>query len=239
MIHKIINLILNDFKQIFRDKMMLIFLLAPFILLAFVRFFIPYLSEKYPFVVEYHNYIMMFAAMQTAIMFGCITSFMILEEKDENVFQVIRILPINTAFFIMYRIFFGFIFSLLSAFLLLRYGGIATPNMVNSFALALLYGLISPLITLVIGTFAKNKIEGLAFFKGLDLLLIIPILGFFVPISFKYLFGIVPIFWTFQVYDAALKAQEIGILFIIAFIIHIICIIGLSYLFQKKVFEER
>jgi fluoroquinolone transport system permease protein len=234
---KIFNLAVNDFRHVFRDRMLCIFLLAPIALICFVRFFVPYIAGIYPVINDYSVYIMMFAGIQTSIMFGFITAFIILEEKDENLLQVIRILPVSTVYFIVYRLLFATCFSTLSAFLMLYFGNLAWPGLANSLLLALHYGLAAPFITLLIATYAKNKIEGLAFFKGIDLVILIPIVGFFFPEGWKYVMSFIPVFWTYDLYSSSLEGGRTGIPFIIGLLFYLAIFVILIREFRKKVFR--
>ena len=235
---KVIPFVLGDLKLVFRDRMLSLFFFAPILLILFVRLFVPYLTAAYPFVEGYHLYVMMFAGMQTAIIFGFITSFMILEEKDEHVVDVIRILPVSASFFILYRVLFGTFFSALGAFLLINLGGIAYPGFFNSLLLSLQYGLVAPLITIIIGTFAQNKIEGMAWFKGINLLLILPVLSFFISGIIKYLFALVPIFWTYSLYATSLASRKVGWTFSVGILIYLTVLLVLFKQFKTRVFER-
>src|SRR5687767_10232893 len=148
--NQLIQLTLADLRRIFRDKTLLLFLFTPVFLILFVRFFVPYLTNLYPVVADYHAYIMMFASAQTAIMFGFISSFIILDEKDENVLQVIRILPITSAYFIFFRLIFAALFSFGGAFAMMLLSGISFPGYTHAFFLSLQYALTAPFITLIV-----------------------------------------------------------------------------------------
>ena len=235
---KLIPFVLGDLKLVFRDRMLSLFFFAPVLLILFVWLFVPYITAVYPLVEEYHPYIMMFASMQTAILFGFITSFMILEEKDENVIAVIRILPVSSTFFILYRLLFSVFFSALSAFLMIALGGIAYPGLLNAFLLSMQYGLVAPLITLIVGTFAQNKIEGMAYFKGINLLLILPVLSFFLTGFMKYLFAFIPVFWTYLLYKSALLNEMVGSIFAAGLMVYLIVLLLLFVQFKKRVFER-
>ena len=235
---KISTLIQGDLRQIFRDKTLTFFVFAPLILIVFVRNFVPYITLQYPFLQAYHPLIMMFAGIQTAIMFGFITSFIILDEKDENVLQVIRVLPISPFYFILYRLTFATFFSGLGAFLMLYLGGMAYPGLFHSLLLSLQYGLIAPFITLLIATFAKNKVEGMAYFKGVDLLLLLPILSFFVPENFNYLFSVIPSFWTYQLYQASITKEHVILFFGLGLLVYLLLISILFRQFKKRIFDR-
>lgn len=235
---KVSTFILGDLKLVFRDRMLSLFFFAPILLTLFVRLLVPYVTAIYPIIEDYHPYVMMFAGMQTAIIFGFITSFMILEEKDEHVIDVIRVLPISSRFFILYRMLFGTFFSALGAFLLISLGGIAYPGFFNSLLLSLQYGLVAPLITLLIGSFAQNKIEGMVWFKGINLLLILPVLSFFLTGPTKYLFTPIPIFWTYSLYATALANEKVGWVFAAGMIIYLAILLILFEQFKNRVFAR-
>ncbi|MFK7920669.1 MAG: hypothetical protein AB8H47_01870 [Bacteroidia bacterium] len=232
------TLISGDIKQIFRDRTLSSFMLVPVMVILFIRLFVPYLTQIYPIVADYHLYIMMFGGMQTAIMFGFITSFIILEEKDENVLQVIRVLPISPLYFMVYRLSFATLFSAIGAFVMLQTGGIAYPGLAASILLSFQYGLIAPLISLIIATYANNKIEGMAFFKGVDLALLLPVLSFFVPSFWGYLFGIIPTYWTYTLYERSLSSGLSWGYFIAGLAVYGVVIVALFVQFRKRVFDR-
>lgn len=234
--NKLTTLIAGDLKLIFRDRMLSLFLFAPLLLILFVRLFVPYITAVYPLVEDFYLYIMMFAGLQTAILFGFITSFMFLEEKDEHVTEVIRVLPVSSSFFILSRLLFSTLFSSLGAFLMISLGGIAYPGLLNTLLLSLQYGLVAPLIALTVGTFARNKIEGMAWFKGINLLLILPVLSFFLTGSIKYLFAIIPVFWTYLLYESAIANHNTGLVFGVGTGLYLFVLALLFNQFKKRVF---
>jgi hypothetical protein len=235
---KLLTLILGDLRQIARDKTLFFFLLGPVFLILYVKLFVPFITDKYPVLVNYHPMIMMFGSIQTAIMFGFVTSFIILEEKDENVLQVIRVLPISPLYFIVYRLSFACLFSTLGAFMMIHLGGIAYPGVTNAILLSIQYGLTAPLITLIISTYANNKVEGMAYFKGVDLILLLPMLTFFISGSLKYLFYIIPAYWTYSLFETGLNDQPTGWHFSIGLSIYMVAIVILFMQFRKRVFDR-
>jgi hypothetical protein len=51
-------------------------------------------------------------------------------------------------------------------------------------------------------TFARNKIEGTTILKLLNFIIFLPVAGFFTDIPWKYLFGLIPPFWSYQIIEA-------------------------------------
>lgn len=235
---KILTLINSDLRQIFRDKSLTVFLFSPLILILLVRLFVPYITEQNPIIQQYHSMIMMFVGIQTSIMFGFIISFIILDEKDENLLQVIRVLPISPFYFILYRLLFATTFSTFGAFLMINLSGISYPGFTNSILLSIQYGLTAPFITLIIATFAKNKVEGMAFFKGVDLILILPIISFFISGSIKYIFIIIPTYWTFNLYSQSIGNGLTLKYFLSGLIVYLLFISILYTQFKRRVFDR-
>jgi len=227
-----------DLKQIWLDHTMRSFILIPFFLILFIKFFVPYLTLIYPFVADYHYLIMMGAAIQTAVMFGFIAAFILLEEKDEQVLQVIRVLPISPFYFILYRMTFTFSVSLIGAFATIYFGGIAYPGFLLTFLLSIQYGLAGPLIALGIVTFAQNKIEGMAYFKSINLFLLLPLASFFIDGNIRYLFALTPPYWTYTLFAKSFLDQPVLLYFAIGLGVFGIYLSFLYIQFRKRVFDR-
>jgi len=235
---KLSTLIKMDLKLIWLDATMRSFILIPIVLIFFVKYFVPYLTEIYPFITVYHDMIMMGAAIQTAVMFGFITSFIILEEKDEHVLQVIRILPISPFYFILYRMTFTFFISMVGALATVYFGGLSYPGMSPALLLSIQYGLAAPLIALIIVTFAQNKIEGMAYFKAVNLFLLLPLTSFLAIGNLKYIFSFIPSYWTYTLYHKSLQKDDHFLYFFIGFCIYGIYLFLLYITFKKEVFDR-
>ena len=232
------TLIYGDIRQIFRDQTLTTFLFVPFILLLAIGLGVPQLTTQFPEIKDYHHYIMMGAGIQTSTIFGFITAFIILNEKDEQVLQVIRVLPISPFYFMTYRLFFATIFSFFGAFLLIQFSGIAYPGLGNAILLSVQYGLVAPLIMLFVTTFANNKVEGMAYFKGFNLLILIPLVSFFLPNIFSSVFVFIPTYWTYQLYDQSLVQTNVVGLFSVGLAVYTIAIILLTFQFKRRVFDR-
>ena len=238
MTNRIMNLIKVDIKRIVTDPNLSGYLLVPIALIFFIRYFVPYITNKYPVIADYHHLIMMSGVMQTAIIFGFITSFMILDEKDENVLQVIQVMPISPFYFIVYRLTFATFFSIIGAFIMFVSCDIAYPGMVNVILLSILYGLAAPFMALIIATFANNKIEGMAYFKFVDLILMVPLMSLFIGGFLKYGFAIIPVFWAHSLYQLSLDESYHFIYFLIGILFNLFALFILFKQFKKRVFDR-
>lgn len=234
----LINILKTDLQLIFRDKTLLFFALTPAFLILFISNFVPYICKIYPEIIPFQSYILIVASLQTSILYGFVSSFVILEEKDEQVIQAIRILPLSTEWFIIMRLLFSTCISFISAFLMIRLGGIENIHIPYALILSFMYALIAPIITLTVSTFAKNKVEGLALFKGVDLILLLPIVSFFLDDFWQFAFYIFPTFWVYSAFNNTINDTSSLLYFIIGIGYSSTLIVILTLFFKKKVFNR-
>jgi hypothetical protein len=206
--------------------------------LGVVRALVPQLTVDYPMIADYHVLVMMLVGVQTSVIFGFIVAFLILEEKDEQILQVIRVLPISPSYFVLYRVLFALLFSTLSAFIVIRFSGIAFPGEFSTILLSIQYGLVAPFIALLVATFAANKVEGMAFFKGINLFLLLPIVTFFIKGIWQYAFAVIPTYWTYSFYQKSMGATIDWSWYIIGLLVYAIAIGLVFFRFKRAVFER-
>jgi len=56
----------------------------------------------------------------------------------------------------------------------------------------------APMISFFLGTYARNRVEGLALAKGLGIILFSPLMGYLVESSWHILGGLLPPYWVTQ-----------------------------------------
>jgi fluoroquinolone transport system permease protein len=149
----------------------------------------------------------------------------LVDEKDTNVAKVYGILPVSKFWFVVFRLIPPFFLATLATFLLLLvepfYGLPVIPNLVYS----TLTGLIAPLMILFIGIIAKNKIEAMTWQKLFNIPLFLPVLAFYVPVSFSLVFAIFPTFWAYQGFNFLIKEGNFWVYILTGFAHSILLII--------------
>ena len=202
---KLIKVAVNDFRLVFRDNSLKIFIALPLLTLAIIRYAVPYIAEIYEVLQDYIAIILMLATTQGSTAFGFIYSMVLVDEKDTNVAKVYGILPISKFWFVVFRLIPPLVLATLATFLLLLvepfYGLPTIPSLVYS----MLAGLVAPLMILFVAMIAKNKIEAMTWQKLFNLPLFLPILAFYVPAPFSFVFAIFPIFWAYQGFDSLIN----------------------------------
>ena len=214
---KLIKVAINDFRLVFRDNSLKIFIFLPLLILLVVKYAVPYVAEIYEVLRNYIPVILMLAAMQGSIAFGFIYSMVLVDEKDTQVAKVYGILPVSKFWFTAFRLIPPFLLATLAAFALLLvepfYGLPPVSNLVYS----ALTGTVAPLMTLFIAVVAKNKIEAMTWQKLFNIPLFLPVLAFFVPASFSFVFAIFPTFWAYQGFNFLIEGGNFWLYMLIGF----------------------
>ena len=235
--HSWISLSLNDVRNVLRDRLLVSILFVPFILLLFVRGVMPLVLEQYPEVGDYQHIICMLAAAQIPTTMGLIASFVMLDEKDEQLFQVLRSLPVSAYRFLAFRLGWVSLFTFLGACLFLAYSGLMVLSTGQILQAASLYALLSVLLTLFIVTYTDNKVAGLAVFKGLNIALYLPVLPWFWDQSWLNVLAVLPTYWPFRVLGQIHDGQNSLLSFGVGMLIIGAIILLLLQQFRKRAFN--
>jgi fluoroquinolone transport system permease protein len=234
---KLIKVAVNDFRLVFRDNSLKVFIALPLLILVVIRYAVPYVAGVYEVLQDYISIILMMATMQGSTAFGFIYSMVLVDEKDTNVAKVYGILPLSKFWFVVFRLVPPFLLATLATFLLLLvepfYGLPVIPNLVYS-ALA---GLVAPLMILSIATIAKNKIEAMTWQKLFNLPLSLPLLAFFIPGSLSLVFAIFPTYWAYQGFDSLIKGGNFWFYILIGFAHSILLLVWMVKRFTRSHFK--
>lgn len=222
---KLLKVAVNDFRLVFRDNSLKVFILLPLLILVVIRYGVPYVAGMYEVLQNYINVILMLATMQGSIAFGFIYSMVLVDEKDTQVAKVYGILPVSKFWFVVFRLIPPFLLATLATFALLLVEPFYGLPLVSILVYSALAGLVAPLMTLFVATVAKNKIEAMTWQKLFNLPLFLPILAFFVPGSVSFVFAIFPPFWAYQGFNSLIEGGNFAVYMLTGFAYSILLIV--------------
>ena len=226
----------NDLRNAFRDKVLLILLLLPFLLFPAFRFGLPVVAEFLPLVADYFLLILGFFCILVAILPAFLLSFMMLEEKDDNVLVALRVLPLSPFAYLTSRMGFTVLLSFGFALVSMLFSGLIDIGLVPSLGLAFQICLTGPIVTLSVVALARNKIEGLSVLKGLMFVFMVPMAVFFVDATWVHALCVFPPYWTYQAFKALDSGSLLWFFIAMGLGFHLF-LIQLSYgQFRKRVF---
>lgn len=230
------KLFLNDIRNIIRDRLLLYTaFLIPLIIIIFTRLVIPWLSENVVPLQQYYSLLFMLIVITIPMMFGFVIGFLIMDERDENLLTVLRVMPISRNTYLIYRMLFISILSLVYILLFPILTGLIDIGFIDYLLIGVLLAFLTPVLGLVANIVANNKVQAFAVFKTLGGVFYIPLFAFFINNDLKYILGIIPNFWTFMALDKLLTTGQQDYVFLgIGFVLHLILLGVLFYLFNKK-----
>lgn len=192
----------NDLKNIWREYMLVYILFIPVLLILFIRFLLPPLSnwtmtsfglrlaDYYPVILSF------FLVLEIPFLFGVLYGLLFLDEKDEHLITVLQVTPVSINSYLRYRFAVIVLLSVLFVAVGIPLTG-AAPGLkvLPLLATAFLGGLNGVLLTLILIGFANDKVEGMALMKGFGILMLAPSGGFFAQSKLQLLLGIFPAYW--------------------------------------------
>jgi len=209
------RLLLYEFKNILREKMTLVLLIYPVFIIVLGSFVLPVLIENYGTEPAGQS----FAAMVLIVVFASLAPFVtsallgfsLLDHKDENTFDTLRVTPLSLKGYIIFKSAYAYLLSVNASFWVLFgvkhlsgdgyvFGGIdpwASFGVSNMLVYAFVSGFFTPAFALFLAAMSKNKIEGFAYMKTAGILALLPALTVLENLQdFKqYFLGVFPIFW--------------------------------------------
>jgi fluoroquinolone transport system permease protein len=195
---QLIKVSISDFKLIFRDASLRVFLLLPGLIYLLINLFLPWLLGRFEGVSKYVPYVLIVATIEVTQMFGFIYSMVLIDEKETEVAKVYGVLPVSKAGFVLSRLIILCLITVVLTWVLLIIQPFYELPLYASLMFSAMAGFTVPVYTLGISLFSKNKMEGLVWIKVFNILVVVPMLAFFVPEDFAFLFGIFPTHWIFQ-----------------------------------------
>lgn len=197
LMEKLVYHILSDFKLVFRDNSLRIFLLVPLMIYLVVLFLAPYLISAFEGFERFIPLILMGATMQTGTMYGFIYGIVLIDEKDTGVAKTYGILPVSRMKFVLGRLMPSLLISAVFTFVLLLIQPFYFFDMLDMILVSVLSGMVSPFLALSVSIISRNKMEGMTWFKLVNLLISLPLAALFLP-EYRDFFLIVPTHWIFQ-----------------------------------------
>ena len=239
----ILKLAVNDLRNIIRDRFFVFaFFAYPVMLILFSRILIhliaPRIENVFPLAANF-SLLFMFFIVMIPFIFSFISAFLILDERDEHILTVLRVMPISRNSYLIYRMFFMSLFAFIVLLIFPPLSGLVDFTLSSYLAyisVAILFALFTPLTALLVASFATNKVQAFAIFKIGGTAFMLPIFAFLLDLGdLKYLFSPIPNFWSLLSLDSVLQSGTIDIVSsVIGYVFHIVLIGVLFYVFNKK-----
>lgn len=238
---KLTSLFMGDLKGSTRDPMLFITAFAPVLLTLFLKIGLPFadLFAKQEFGIDlmvHYPLIISILVLTTPMMIGTFAGFIILDERDENILQALSITPLSKISYLAYRLTSPVVVSFI--FTLVALGFLDSTILGRSFLwiIVAIASLGAPMMALFLAAFASNKVEGIAYSKGMGIFFLAPLVGYFIGGWINVITGIFPPFWIINSLVKSMEGSSIILYLIAGFGIHVLYIVILFKRFSKRVY---
>jgi fluoroquinolone transport system permease protein len=156
-----------------RDPIMAILMVGPlFLIIALklmVLFLIPIIRTSIGFDVSpYLDYVFVFVVMMCGAMMGIVTGFMMIDDRDGKIAELMSVTPLGRSGYLFNRLLFAATLSVLYSILSYYVLNVVELPLITMLFVSLLSSNYAIIIGLLIFTFADDKVKGLTFAKAIN-----------------------------------------------------------------------
>jgi len=189
-----------EIKNIVRNRMTVFMVFYPLMLGGIGRHLI--VNDLVP--AEALGIITIFMVVIVGFAYGAMAGFSLLDDRDDQVFASIRISPVSLDLYIWFKVGFAYLLALTGGFFVIWYGGALQLSGRDTFLVAMLSALQTPITAFLVNAFAHNKVEGFVTMKATGFLLLFPAGGFLFLDALEWLFAIAPPHWAAKAVQRAM-----------------------------------
>ncbi len=196
-----------EFRNMLRDKMYAFFAIYPAIFGTLGYFLVDWIKEQ-PNTGPWGDIVAMMLIIVTGYVFGALIAFTLLDDKDDKVLMSLKITPINVKYYIYIKMFVGMLFGFIATFILvLATNFLGEASLWLKIGVSILGALQVPSVTLIVNSFSDNKVEGFVVMKLSGLIIMLPVIAFFVTGTVQYLLGFAPGFWAGRIVETQVTSD--------------------------------
>lgn len=223
-----------DIKRIIREPILIVLMLVPLLALLALKavavFGTPLLKQWIGFdLSDYFGYLTAMALMIAPCMLGAVSGFMMIDDRDESMIDLMAVTPMGYSGYLANRLLMPFVLSILYTFLgygLLNIHAIGFGVLVF---LALLAGMESLILGLLLFSLTDNKVKGLTYAKALDSLIMTGLADLLEIKWVSALASLLPFYWMTSLVVKPVSAAPI----LLALIVHLAWL-GIAFLKARK-----
>jgi fluoroquinolone transport system permease protein len=152
-------------------------------------------------VVGLMRYVAAPALVLPAALLGWVAGYLLLEDRDEGTLTAVAVTPAGKTGYFAYRV---SVAAFLTAVIVLAAMPVVAPlaGLATGIAIALMVGVEAAIIAALLPTIARNKVEGLALSKVMNLAILAPLVAIVVS-PWRYAAGIVPSYWIGEMLEVS------------------------------------
>lgn len=224
-----------ELKNMTRDRMYIFFMIYPVILGVAGYFLIPYLQKTVAPGNLLPEIVAMLLILMTGYLFGALTAFTLLDDKDDNVLMSLKVTPISVKLYVLVKLTISFIFGFIATLVLtLATDFLPDASFWTILMISVVGALQAPGVALIVNSISDNKVEGFVVMKMSALILAFPVIAFFVQNWQEVFLVFAPGFWSARMIQIELiETIDTNFTFIVYFFLGVIYNLIFVTLFMK------
>ncbi len=221
-----------DLKSVGRDPLLKWIIFIPLIAASAMRWLLPPILERIEayFQLSLSIYYAPFAGYMLLILVpmltGMITGFLLLDQRDDGTLAALLVSPLSLPGYVLYRLGLPMAVSVPVTLVVFPLAGFESIGQLPLLLVAVVAALQGPIFTLLLGTFAENKVQGFALAKVSGVILVPPLFAWFSPMPWQLAFGLVPTYWPAKCYWVFLSGGPAAGGYILAGLVWQLLLIG-------------
>jgi fluoroquinolone transport system permease protein len=189
-----------DAKSVRRDPLLRWLIFYPLLIAFLIRWGMPiarvYLRTRFDLDLQpYYPLLMSCVMLMTPMLAGIVIGFLLLDQRDDQTLTALQVTPLTLSGYFAYRIAVPTALSFAITVAVFPITRLVELSLLTLAAAAAGASLLAPLYALFLGSFANNKVQGFALTKALGILLVLPLIAYFVKSPWQLLFGLDPLYW--------------------------------------------
>ncbi len=222
----ILKTFFGSFKLIRRDPLLMILVLGPFLYGPAFRFGLPLLQpvlmNAFAFdITPWYSLTDMMLLTLTPMLAGMLCGFLMLDERDQGLGEYYTVTPLGGVGYLASRLALPVVWSIVIAPVLMLLFSLTHPDMLRVLCIAVTGGVFGAVNTLMLLSFAGNKVEGLAVSKMLGLTMLPALVPIITSSPWGLIAGIFPAYWLGALLKGPLwlfpAALAVGVIWIVIF----------------------
>lgn len=190
--NKALNLLWRDTFRLGRDKTLIFLIVYPFVSALVGRFLVPFIPIKH-----FSLYLAPALIIFAPLAFGMVFGFNLIEEKEEQTWLIVRVVPLRTSTYFTYLVLATALPSLLLGLITALIYRQPISDIWQFSMMLIATSLTAPLWALLLGIIARNKIEGLALSKIVSFIMLAPAIAFFASPTVQLSVAWNPWYWIY------------------------------------------
>lgn len=169
--------------------------------------------------------------------FGIVFGMLLVEEQDDRTLAAMMVTPLSLDRFVGYRAVAAATFSFMLLVVTLPIVRIVSFPSASIIPIALVAAISAPMNALLFFSIAENRVQAFAMLKVISSLNVIPLVAYFVPSPWQFIFGLWPPFWAVKATWEAAAGNPYWFYLLPPLALYAMVFYGLIRLFRAKAYS--